>query len=1048
MPEISPAVKELTDWKPDETSPLMELKRAYFKALPEVCVERPHLVTEYHKKYELLGKERISVLEKAKVYRDVLENREPVVRHVSARGQGMKPFVVADSSPFAGSTTSKFKGVVIHPELVGLMLWPELLTLPDRSSNPFYIEQSEGKSEVDLLNHEVFPPWLDYNILEVTRDRCFKDNFVEHGVKKSAPEIDLLQNLVFFLTSKPLCISHTIPDFSRAVYEGLDAVIADAEQRKVETPDPAKKEFYEAVTVVLQGIVKYAERLADKAEKHAAAEHDPVKKGELEEIARIYRKVPGNKAETFREGLTTVWLCWIACHLESPNVGLSLGRLDQLLYPLYKNDVAKGILDPVRATELICYLWLKIGDHVPIMTETAEQLFGGTGANQAITIGGVDKEGKDAVNDLTYIILRATEIMMMRDPNLNARYYEGKNSPDYLRRLCEANVNTRATPALHNDKAVIHALMDKGDSEEQARDYGIVGCVEPISAGRTYSHNAAILINLTAALELTLYNGRHRHTGVGPDGPIISRETGNPADFTTFAELKEAFAAQAKWLADKAVDLNNLLGRTHQRIYPTPILSSLFEGPMDKGMDVIQGGATINASGASIIGLADVADSLSAIEAIVFPKNGAPKKTISDILNAMADNFDGGTATRATHAMIVKSPKYGNDDPAADANVEWLVKLLDGSFSNRKNYRGGHHRVGYWTMTIHAGIGKLIGALPSGRKAGENLASGITPVSGVTPTLTKALNSVAGLPSEALSSGVALNLKFTPNDGPKEKLLDELVARVKAFVLEGARETDKTGGMEIQFNITDRKIFEGMARDPKAFIEAHPEVQDLLVRVSGYTAYFKDLSPQMQKEIIERTQYKLSTGAAETFLPYVPPTPPAPIFNPGDLIARLKKLAQAQPNPWLAGLTENLIQGLTDHFLHRLLQAMDISFHLSQSFVGRMPPLDSILGGYHRNIKGFKGRYLFETRNGAKEGVVFEHDRMKVLDNGIDDWNVKVTFKDDWALLGFLVKGSQGDVMDELLGHKVEAQGNLNYLMKFGFMARDLLMRFGLIERA
>ncbi len=210
-----------------------------------------------------------------------------------------------------------------------------------------------------------------------------------------------------------------------------------------------------------------------------------------------------------------------------------------------------------------------------------------------------------------------------------------------------------------------------------------------------------------------------------------------------------------------------------------------------------------------------------------------------------------------------KTPKYGNEDTVADANVSWIVEMLDSAFGEKMNYRGGYYRVGYWTMTNHAGFGKLMGALPNGRKAHENFTSGITPVSGVTPYLTKALNSVAKLPAKCLSSGVALNIKYTPEHGNKEKMLDNFVASVEGYFDDGNGKRE--GGMEVQFNITTHDTFVDAVAHP----ENYPE---LLVRVSGYTAYFKDLNPQMQKEIIERTEYLLSTGKAVPFDPF--PLPP------------------------------------------------------------------------------------------------------------------------------------------------------------------------------
>jgi formate C-acetyltransferase len=532
---------------------------------------------------------------------------------------------------------------------------------------------------------------------------------------------------------------------------------------------------------------------------------------------------------------------------------MSLGRLDQVLYPLYRLDIDEGRIDLQQALELLCCFWLKIGDHVPMVPNAGEQLFGGTGSNQAITLGGIDQAGQDAVNDLTYLMLRATEMMMLRDPNVNARYFPGVNPPTYLRRVCQVNLNTKATPAVHNDRAVVSALTAKGESLEQARDYGVIGCVEPGSSGRAYGASASIMLNLASVLELTLFNGRHRHTGADE---LVSVETGEPAAFASFEEFRSAFETQARWMAEKAVTLNNLLGEVHQDVYPTPILSALFEGPMEKGKDLIEGGALINSSGVTIIGLADVADSLSAVERVVFEERSV---SFAELLKALRSDFSSYEALQRRLANPDKTPKYGNEDPAADANVAWLTELLDQIFDAHTNYRGGRYRVGYWTMTNHAGFGRLMQAMPNGRRARENFTSGITPVSGVTPYLTKALNSVARLPSRHMASGVALNLKYTPEDGDRGAMLDRFAATVEGYFDDREGQTD--GGMEIQFNVTTHDTFVDAVAHP----ENYPE---LLVRVSGYTAYFRDLNPRMQKEIIDRTEYRLSSGRMVAFEPF------------------------------------------------------------------------------------------------------------------------------------------------------------------------------------
>jgi formate C-acetyltransferase len=838
MAKITFSNLSLSEVKPTER--VRKLKDAYFKALPEICIERPRLITDFHKNNGLFSKDRISILEKARAYRYALERREPVIWHRSSHAKGMVPFALEgafeDRSLFAGSTTGKFKGVLIYPEFLGLALWPELWSISTRESNPYHLAEEDAEK----LNFEIFPHWMKKNIHEIGRAR-------------NPRGMNLLERLVFFLNTKTECISHTIPDFSKAVHLCLRAVINEAKERGAKTANADQKEFYAAIAEAMEGIIAYSRNVARKAEKMAAEQSDPATKKELLDIARINSRIPEFPAESFREALTAVWICWTAIHLENANAALSLGRLDQLLYEHYRTDIEKKILTIEDAVELICCLWLKIGDHVPSIPDAAEQLFGGTGSNQAITIGGLDKDGNDAVNDLTYVMLRATELMKLRDPNLNARYCPGVNSKEYLRRLCEANIITKATPALHNDKAVIRALTAKGETEEQARDYGLNGCIEPGSCGRHYGATGAILFNLTSALELTLFNGKHRHTGLEHDAPQIGPKTGEVDGFTSFDDFKKAFEEQVQWVAEQAAHLNNTLGTVHQDVYPTPVLSALFEGPMDKGKDLIQGGAVINSSGVTVVGLADVADSLSAIQKVVFEEKAL---SFREFIESMNSNYQGRKDWEVLQKRLMnpeKTPKYGNEDPIADGNVTWIVKLMDNVFDGQENYRGGRYRVGYWTMTNHAGFGRLMKATPSGRKAHENFTSGITPVSGVTPYLTKTLNSVGSQPAECIANGMAFNIKYTP-ETDKQKMLDNFAASVEGFF--------EKGGMEIQFNVTDHQTFADAFKHP----EKYPE---LLVRVSGYTAYFKELSPQMQKEIIDRTEYLLSTGKAQQFEPFL-----------------------------------------------------------------------------------------------------------------------------------------------------------------------------------
>ncbi|MBT9138504.1 MAG: Choline trimethylamine-lyase [Syntrophomonadaceae bacterium] len=783
---------------------LKKLRDLHFESKPEICLELPRLMTYYMK--HLDDKEDSPELRAGKLYKYILENKKPVI---------------ADDSLLAGTTTTKHIGVILYPDLLAQTIWPELETVSRRKKNPCGIT----REEIDELNFEILPYWMNRTIQEVARS----DNGNPFCQR-------LKERMVFFLSSKVYCISHTVPNYAAVVERGLLDIINEAEERESSLGDTkedrGKRDFYQAVQLTLSGILSYAANLSKLARDTAQKENDSVRKEELLKMSEVCKKVPAQKPTTFREAINAIWICKAALHQENANVAMSPGRLDQVLYPLYRKDMEQGMTSS-EAVELVGCFWLKICDHVPWMPEISEELFGGSGSNQAVTLGGIDMEGKDAVNDLTYVMLRATELLKSRDPNVNARYHPEVNKKEYLHRLCEVNVNTGATPCFHNDISAIEALVSQGVSLEHARDYSVVGCVEPTSSGRTFGDTASILMNLPSALELALFQGKFRLTEEEQIGP----ETKAPGEMTSFDEFKEALATQLAWLIDQAVTIDNNFGRAYQKIHPSPMLSALMEGCMEKSKDVVQGGALYNSSGVAMIGIAEVVDSITAIEELVFQKKAC---SFPEMIAAINKNWDG--PHKRLHAMVKASTeKFGTDSEMAKKNADWLIKFLHDTFQSRANGRGSNYTVGYWTMTMHAGFGVLTGALPNGRMRGEPFASGITPVSGSAPGLTACLNFVAHLDHTRIANGHALNLKYTPST----TTLPKFANTIEAFF--------KMGGLQVQFNIIDRKTLEDAKRHP----ERYP---DLFVRVSGYSAYFKDLNPHMQQEIITRAEYNLDTG--------------------------------------------------------------------------------------------------------------------------------------------------------------------------------------------
>ncbi len=805
----------LTEYTLENLDLLANLRENLLKTRPEVCIERARYTTRYLR--DMSSEDEPMETRYAKAVAHFLSNKEPLF---------------FDDNLLAGTTTSKPFGAPVYQELTGMTIWPELDTISTREKNPLILSREDAEE----LNFDIFPYWMERNILEYTRKKF-----------NNPACMSLFERIVFFLASKAGTISHTVPDYRKVLDRGIEAIIEEAVEKEKElrnkgmgTADERHSlEFYQAVQTVMKGVLDYAANLSRKAARLAGREKDPSRRENLLKMSEVCARVPAKPARTFREAVNSLWICQVAVHAENINMAMSPGRLDQVLYKYYRNDMDKGVLTVKEALEIVGCLWLKLNDNTNLVPETSEELFGGAGTVPAVTVGGVDEEGEDAVNDLTYIMLRVTELLKLRDPSVNARYHYEKNPEEYRDRVAEVIVNTRAVPAFHNDVVDIKVLENQGLSTEHARDYAVIGCVELASAGRSYDASSSIIFNLVSALELALYNGKRPATGDEQIGP----QTGDPAGFSTFEEFWEAFKAQLTWLIGEAIKLNEYFGSVHQERLPSPLLSAFFEGPMEKGRDLIRGGAVYNSSGATHIGFADTVDSLSAIEKAVFIDR---KCTFAELLQALRDDFEGHEKLHAY--LVYKTPKYGTDDPIAVKNSQNLIRFLYDFYQGHTNYRGGKYRPGYWTMTNHAGQGKLSGALPNGRKAYKVFASGITPVSQAAGDLSACLKAVGGLDSLCIPSGEALNLKY-----PAVKSNGDM----KTFA-QAVESYFRYGGLHVQFNIMSYETLIDAKNNPGKYPE-------LLVRVSGYSAYFKDLNEAMKDEIITRTAYDLGSGKAVPF---------------------------------------------------------------------------------------------------------------------------------------------------------------------------------------
>ncbi|MFA6450557.1 MAG: pyruvate formate lyase family protein [bacterium] len=787
----------------------------HFDTMPEVCPERGKLLTDWYIKNgferKTGGGQWVPELRQAYAFKYLMENKKTIIR---------------ENDLIAGTTTTMPIGAVMYPDSQGMFIWPELRTMSTREMNPCRISKKTAR----ILHHHVFPYWMRRNIKLWVYEKYNNPLCEQIG-----------DNLIAYTLSKSVALSHTIADFPKMLALGGDGIrreIAD----EIERTDPAderKINTLKAMSICLEGVDAYAKNLSLHAAKTAASTADPKRKKELERLSEICARVPMAPPETLDEAINAIWIVWVSLHMENTNIGLSLGRMDQWLQPFFISDISK--LDSAedreyyikRVIKLVSCFYLRCADHIPMSPDVGKHVVGGAPANQAITLGGVTPDGEDAVNDMTYIFLKVTELLAVRDPNVNARYNPDKNSDTFLKRLCEVNLITTASPSMHNDNAVMASLNALNYPIEDLRDWSSTGCVEPTLSGKHIGHTGCMMMNVVAALEMALNNGRHplMRWDVGPK----TGKTDN-GDFETFEQFFSAFQAQFEFLIANATQYNNYLGEAHSVMRPTPLLSSMISDCIPRGIDLTKGGARHNSSGIACIGLADVTDSLLAIKKFVFDDKVI---TFSELKDAVDSNFK---KYAILHAMIVnRTPRFGSGSAEAIAMANRIAKITHDAFASHKNFRGGVYTTGFWSMSNHVAFGMLTGALPSGRLAGLPFTPGLTPQACASVNLLDNIHDVAKLDPRNMSNNIAFNIKVFPAAGEThEKSVNDIFSYVKTYF--------NLGGMQIQLNVVNTETLRNAM--------AHPEdYQNLLVRISGYNAYFTTLTKELQTELINRAEF-------------------------------------------------------------------------------------------------------------------------------------------------------------------------------------------------
>jgi len=802
----------LPEWDLADFPRLKRLQEIHLETRPEICAERPRLLTEWYREKgfekDARGKEWDPRLRQGQATGFLLANKKPII---------------AKDQLLAGTTTRcETCGVIVYPDAQGTMIWGELNSIDKRHLNPYTITE-ETRSTL----RDVFPFWVHRNFREGVREK--------YG-NPLGLQID--EHWMAYFCWKSVGLSHTVPDFPSLLSKGTGGIKKEIRLRLEDgSLEEEQKNSLQAMIYCLEGLEAYADHLSAEAAESTAAEKDAARRAELLHMAEVCARVPREPAGSLQEALQSLWTAWIALHMENTNTGLSLGRLDQWLQPYFLMDLEKCRDEAQRqeavrrAVELTGCFMLRCTDHMPLSPDIGNYLFGGSPADQAITLGGITPGGEDGVNDMTYIFLKATEMLGLHDPNMNARINLEKNSDTYIRRLCEVNYVTSATPSLHNDASVFRSLAQHGYPREHMNDWCAIGCVEQTISGRHIGHTGSILMNMVAALEMALNNGRHpaMRWDLGP-------RTGEVKDFRTFDEFFEAYAAQQRFLIAQAVDLNNKYAEFHARFRPTPLLSALIDGSIAKGKDITSGGALYNTSGSSNIGLADVTDSLMAIRKLVFEEK---RFSFTELKKAVDADFEGYPAM---HALVQnKVPLFGSGRPEPLALADRIAALIHDTYRGHRNYRGGPYTSGFWSMSQHVAYGNLSGTLPSGRLAGKAFTPGLTPEPHASRNYLDFISDVAKLDERNMDNNIAFNVKMTPGaSDSREKTVGHMASYVKTYCGQG--------GMQMQFNlVTSRVLKDAMA---------HPEnYRNLLVRISGYNAYFVTLNKQQQIELIERAEF-------------------------------------------------------------------------------------------------------------------------------------------------------------------------------------------------
>ncbi len=610
---------------------------------------------------------------------------------------------------------------------------------------------------------------------------------------------------------------HSIFDAASVLKKGFEGLLAETRERSSNCRDAGKMTFYHAVTISLEAAISHACRFATMVGKMAATETDSTRKHELFRLKETLMKVPKHPATGFYEAVVSFWFTYVVMHAEqTPNpYAFSVGRIDQFLYPYYKSGIEKNELTNIDALELIEELLLKfnVGNKVWAVSQNA-------------VVGGVDDKGIDATNELTYLFIEASEQLSVPLPTLTVKLHEG-TPKKLMDRVATFAAKGLGNPTIINDDVVVKSKLATGVSVEDARDSVIAGCQELLVQGAENARTTACWFSLPKCLELSLNKGKSMLTG-----RQLGLDTSNPLEAKSFDEIKQLFWAQVDYFLEVATSNASACDQILSENRPVPFLSAITKDCIEKGIDFREGGARYNFAGFLCHGVANIADSFVAIRNLVFERQ---EVKFEDLINALKSNWEG---FETIHQAVLNEPKYGNNEMEVDAIAVETAETISEKVSAYQTKSGATFRCGFSTPSTHVLYGRKCAATPDGRKHGESFAYGIGPMQGVNRKgPTAVIHSCTKFPHWKAHHGLALNFSLPPSAVDGEAGKDRLRSLISVY--------QQKGGRYLQFNIQDVEVLKKAQKHPHQY-------RDLIVRVHGMSAYFINLDPLIQQDIIDR----------------------------------------------------------------------------------------------------------------------------------------------------------------------------------------------------